>query len=246
MSGFSQTVQRRRCRDVSLRVMHDIGARRTLGETALWLVGAFSLASLLAAPLHKDVAPFILWMTSLIGYILLSERYKRMTRVLPVPWGDWARGYGRPVRQVRFNARAVFRLSPTALLSFGLPTAVVMLAANVLESLPVLIAGLILVWVSIPLLFARIFVRQYNLTRFGDSTTAHIDQRWSPSQHPHIASLQFSFQANGETYSGEGGDTGYYVPVGMVVPIFFDAKSPQKNLLASDSYFEVVDETTAG
>jgi hypothetical protein len=224
--------------------MHDIGARRTLGETALWLVGAFSLPALLVARLeHKDIAPFLFFMTSLIGHIPLLERYKRMTRVLPVPWRDGVTGYGRPPRKVRFNARAVFRLPPTAMLSFGLPTAVVVFAANILESPLVLIAGVILVWVSIFLLFARRFVRQYNLMRFRDSTTAQIDQRYSQSRHPQTARLQFTFQANGKTYSGEGWDTGYYVRVGMVVPIFFDAKNPTKNLLASESYFEVVDET---
>ncbi len=223
--------------------MDDIGARRTLGETALWTLGLLSLPTFVTARLpHKDIAPFLFFMTALAGHIPLLYRYRRLTRVLPVPWADSVSGYGRPPRKIRFNARAAFRLPPAALLSFGLPTAVVIFAANIWDSLPIFIAGIILVWVSVPLLFARIFVRQYKLMRLGDSAEAYIEQRLSPSQHPQVARLKFTFEANGKTYSGEGWDSGYYVPAGTVVPIFYDTKNPKRRLLACESYFEVVED----
>jgi hypothetical protein len=215
-------------------------AWHTLGITGLWLAAAFSLAYLLAVPLHKDVAPFIVWMAALVGHIPLLMTYRRKSRVLPVPWAQRPDGYGFPPRKVRFNARSVYRLPPNALLAFGLPTACIMFAANVSESRLVVIAGLSLIWLTIPLIFAGIFVRQYRLMRLGDSTVAHIEDRFEPSKHPENAQLHFSFEANGRLYSGRGDDNGYYLPVGAIVPIFFDAVNPKRRLLACESYFEIV------
>jgi len=78
----------------------------------------------------------------------------------------------------------------------------------------------------------------------GDSTVAHIERQDQPSQHPQSARLQFNFQVNGGTHSGWGWDNGYYVRAGSLVPIFFEAKNPKRRLLASEPYFEVVEDGT--
>jgi hypothetical protein len=105
---------------------------------------------------------------------------------------------------------------------------------------------IILVLVMAPLML-RALGRQKMLLAEGEMATAQVTKRWVARNGP---TIRYDFTTPlGEHFSRSAADGAGQLSVGMIVPIFYDPQSPQRQLALCASFYEVVqpaENTTCG
>lgn len=90
----------------------------------------------------------------------------------------------------------------------------------------------------ISVVLLTVVARQKQLIAEGEVALARVTQRWQTHRGPAIR-CEFT-TLRGEHLLGGAGDGSRQLAVGMVVPVFYDAQKPKRQLALCASFYEVV------